>query len=435
VTPDRFVEHLDGLEEAGPHLVLVVNQFLPQGSRRDAGPEHRTELIETDDSDRLSRGNPGRYTIQTNKKIVGSPVMPDPDRPVAKGRGSQIDPPNRFGGTHHEVDFEHLEHDEEYLEGLRRRPTEYLPDRSRTIVAENDSPDVGFRYSINPYRGCSHGCAYCYARPTHEYLGLSAGLDFETRIMVKEDAPDLFRAFLARDGWAAHPIAMSGVTDCYQPAERRYRLTRGCLEVALESRQPMSIITKNALVLRDLDLLREMARGSLVHVYLSITTLDAGLARSMEPRTSTPAAKLRAVRELAGAGVPVGVLVAPVIPGLTDSEIPAILAAVKEAGASAAVYVLLRLPMAVAQVFTEWLERTHPGHSQRVLGRVREARGGKLNVSEFGTRMSGTGEIARQIAALFRLYARKHGLDGGLPGLDGSQFRPPLPRSGQLRLF
>ena len=361
--------------------------------------------------------------------------MPDPNRPLAKGRGSQIDPPNRFGGTYHEIEFEHLEHDEEYLEGLRRRVTEYLPDRSRTIVAENDSPDVGFRYSINPYRGCSHGCAYCYARPTHEYLGFNAGLDFETKVMVKEDAPELFRAFLGRDGWGAHPIALSGVTDCYQPAERHYRLTRGCLEVAAEARQPMAIVTKNALVLRDLDLLREMARGGLVQVNLSVTTLDAELARSMEPRTSTPAAKLRAARALAEAGVPVRVLVAPVIPGLTDTEIPAILAAAKEAGAGAAGYTLLRLPLAVAPVFVEWLERARPGSSERVLGRVRGARGGKLNVSDFGTRMSGTGEMAGQIAGLFRLFARKHGLDGGLPAFDASRFRPPRPKSGQLRLF
>jgi len=361
--------------------------------------------------------------------------MPDPNRPLAKGRGSQIDPPNRFGGTYHEVELESLEHDEEYLDGLRRRATEYLPDRSRTIVAENDSPDVGFRYSVNPYRGCSHGCAYCYARPTHEYLVFNAGLDFETKVMVKEDAPELFRAFLARDGWGAHPIALSGVTDCYQPAERHYRLTRGCLEVAAEARQPMAIVTKNALVLRDLDLLREMAKGRLVQVNLSVTTLDAELARSMEPRTSTPAAKLRAARALAEAGVPVRVLVAPVIPGLTDAEIPAILAAAKEAGAGAAGYTLLRLPLTVAPVFMEWLERERPGSSERVLGRVRGARGGKLNVSDFGTRMSGTGEMAGQIAALFRLFARKHGLDGGLPAFNTSRFRPPRPKSGQLRLF
>jgi DNA repair photolyase len=361
--------------------------------------------------------------------------MINPDRPLAKGRGSQIEPPNRFGGTHHEIDFEHLEHDEDYLDSLRRRPTEYLADRSRTIVTENDSPDVGFRYSINPYRGCSHGCSYCYARPTHEYLGFNAGLDFETRIMVKEDAPELFRAFLARESWRAEPIAMSGVTDCYQPAERQYRLTRRCLEVASEASQPMTIITKNALVLRDLELLRDMAGRCLVHVFVSITTLDSALARSMEPRTSTPAAKMRAVRTLSEAGIPVGVMLSPVIPGLTDTEIPAILAAAREAGATWAGFTMLRLPLAVAPVFREWLERTQPGRSERVLARLREARVGKLNVSEFGARMRGTGERAGQITALFRLLARKHGLDVGLPDLDSSRFRPPPLRSGQLRLF
>ncbi len=228
---------------------------------------------------------------------------------------------------------------------------------------------------------------------------------------------------------------MSGVTDCYQPAERHYRLTRGCLEVAAESFQPMTIITKNALILRDLDVLREMAGRSLIHAYLSITTLDAALARSMEPRTSTPAARLRAVEALSAAGIPVGVLVAPIIPGLTDPEIPAILAAAKQAGASWAGYTLLRLPLAVAPVFTEWLERTQPGKKDRVLGRVRDARGGKLNVSEFGARMSGSGARAGQISALFHLCARRHNLDGRLPALDSSQFRPPRPTTGQLRLF
>ena len=361
--------------------------------------------------------------------------MLEPNRPLAKGRGAQIEPPNRFGGTYHEIEYENLEHDPDALEALHHRKTEYFSDRSKTIVSENDSPDVGFRYSINPYRGCAHGCSYCYARPTHEYLGLNAGLDFESKIMVKEDAPALFRAFLARDSWKPETVAMSGVTDCYQPAERTYRLTRGCLEVAAEASQPMSIITKNALVARDLDLLREMAKQNVIHVYLSITTLDANLAREMEPRTSTPAAKLRAVRALADAGVPVGVMAAPVIPGLTDTEIPAILAAAKEAGARTAGYTMLRLPLAVAPIFTEWLERTRPGAADRVLGRVRQARGGKLNVSEFGSRMRGTGALADQVAALFRLCAKTHGLDQRLPPHDTSQFRPPKPTSGQLRLF
>ena len=273
-------------------------------------------------------------------------------RPEAKGRGSQIDPPNRFGGPVHVLELDDVEHDEDYLAGLANRRTEYLPDRSRTIVAENKSPDVGFRYSMNPYRGCSHGCSYCYARPTHEYLGLNAGLDFETKILVKEDAPELFRAFLSRSKWVPEPIVMSGVTDCYQPAERRYRLTRRLLEVAAEFRQPIGIITKNALALRDLDILGAMAGDGLVHVNVSITTLDAELARSMEPRTSVPAARLRAVEALAESGVPVRVLVAPIIPGLNDSEVPAILAAAREAGARSAGYTMLRLPLTVAPSFS-----------------------------------------------------------------------------------
>ena len=361
--------------------------------------------------------------------------MLDRNRPLVKGRGSQLDPPNRFGGTRYEIDFEHLEHDDDFLDGLRNRPTEYLTDAARSIVTENDSPDAGFRYSINPYRGCSHGCSYCYARPTHEYLGLNAGLDFETKIFVKEAAPELFREFLSRDSWQPEPIAVSGNTDCYQPAERRFRLTRRCLEIAAEFRQPVSLITKNALVLRDLDILRRMAGDNVVHVSVSLTTLDAELCRSMEPRTSTPAARLRAVQALAEAGVPVRVLVAPVIPGLNDDEIPAILAAAKGAGAQHAVYMLLRLPLTVAPVFLEWLERAQPGRAKKVEGRVRGMRGGMLNSAEFGTRMSGSGEIARQIETLFRVFAGRNGLDVGLPPQDCTKFCRPAPKTGQLWLF
>ncbi len=361
--------------------------------------------------------------------------MSDGPRPLVRGRGSQLDLPNRFGGTHHELDLEQVEGDEEYLASLEHRATTYFADRSRTIVAENDSPDVGFRYSINPYRGCLHGCSYCFARPTHEFLGFNAGLDFESKIMVKEDAPGLFREFLGRDRWVPEPIAMSGVTDCYQPAERHYQLTRACLEVASEVKQPMMLITKNALVVRDLDLLGSMASEGLVHVNFSITTLDPALARSMEPRTSIPAARLRAVRMLAEAGVPVRVLIAPVIPGLNDSEIPAILHASKEAGATSAAFNLLRLPLTVAPVFAEWLEREQPGRAAKVLDRVREIRGGRLNDPDFGSRMTGSGEMAARIADLFRLFRKKHGLDGCLPPLDVSKFQPPRPTSGQLRLF
>ncbi len=305
--------------------------------------------------------------------------------PEAKGRGSQLNPPNRFGGPTHVLDLEEVEDDAEYLEGLRNRPTQYLPDRCRSIVTENDSPDVGFRYSINPYRGCSHGCSYCYARQTHEYLGLNAGLDFETKIFVKEDAPGLFREFLSKESWRPEPIAISGNTDCYQPAERQFRLTRRCLEVAAEFRQPVGLITKNALIVRDLDILGEMAGDDLVHVNVSVTTLDADLARSMEPRTSTPAAKLRAIRALREVGVPVRVLVAPIIPGLNDAEIPAILAAAGEAGAQHAAFTMLRLPLTVAPVFQEWLGREQPGRAAKIEGRIRAMRGGSSTAPSSAT--------------------------------------------------
>ncbi len=355
--------------------------------------------------------------------------------PAPKGRGSHLHPPNRFTLIQYEDDFEHLEHDPETVAELKRPKTEYFTDSAHSIVSENDSPDIPFRYSVNPYRGCLHGCAYCYARPYHEYLGLNAGLDFETKIFVKEDAPVLFRDFLAREAWRPEPIILSGVTDCYQPAERQFRLTRGCLEVAVEARQPLGLITKNALILRDLDLLRDLAADNLVHVTLSITTLDAALASVLEPRTSTPAARLRAVTALTEAGVPVRVFVAPVIPGLTDSEMPAILAAAKAAGARAAGYTLLRLPLTVAPVFHEWLARERPDMRDKIEGRIRETHGGQLTGPRFGVRMGGTGEMANQIRELFRLFARKHGLDGDLPEYDCTRFRPPRSRSGQQWLF
>lgn len=348
--------------------------------------------------------------------------------------GSMIDPPNRFETIHHQADFEHLEWDQEYLDGLDKRRIEYLADASKSIVTQNSSPDIPFRYSVNPYRGCAHGCSYCYARNSHEYLGFNAGLDFETKIVVKHDAPQLFREFLAADSWTPEPITFSGVTDCYQPAEREFRLTRQCLAVALECRQPVSIITKNALVLRDLDLLQPMAHSGLVHVFLSITTLDGELARCMEPRTSIPDARLRAVRMLAQAGVPAGVMVAPVIPGLNDSEIPSVLEAAHEAGAKSAGYVLLRLPLTVEPVFREWLQRTQPLKVERVEQRIRHSRHGKLSNSTWGERMKGQGEIAEQIGQMFRLFSQRFGFSR-LPPLDASQFRPPVSRSGQLRLF
>ncbi len=349
--------------------------------------------------------------------------------------GSRIDPPNRFERIHGELDDEHLEWDTEYLKERQDRRIEYLADDSKSVISENNSPDVPFRYSLNPYRGCIHSCSYCYARPTHEYLGFNAGLDFETKIVVKHDAPELFREFLAKDAWKPEPITFSGVTDCFQPAERKFQLTRRCLEVALECRQPISIVTKNALVIRDLDVLKNLAADNLAHVFLSVTTLDPQLARDMEPRTSIPAARLRAIEMLAEAGVPVGVMVAPIIPGLNDSEVPGILEAAKKAGAMTAGFVLLRLPLTVEPVFKEWLERTQPLKAERILARIRETRGGKLNSSAWGERMVGSGEIAEQIKQMFRMFRRKHGLDGKLPPYDCSLFVPPVPKSGQMRLF
>ena len=374
-------------------------------------------------------------TMDCSTNATPGYIMTDQQPPAAKRRGAQIDPPNRFESTRVEDDFEHLQFDDALHVAQRVIKTQFIPDRSKSILNETQSPDVGFRWSINPYRGCEHGCTYCYARPTHESLGMNAGLDFETKILVKHRAPDLLREELARPSWQPEVIAMSGVTDCYQPAERRFRLTRGCLEVMLAARQPVAIVTKNDLVLRDLDLLREMAARRLIQVNVSITTLDRELARTMEPRTSAPGERLRTLRELSQAGVPTRVMVAPVIPGLTDSEMPAILKTAKEAGAGSASYIMLRLPWAVQDVFLDWLERTYPLKKNRIESLIRSVRGGRMNDSRFGTRMRGEGVLAEQIRQIFKVFAKKYGLDGEVPELDCSQFRPPQPRRGQLRLF
>lgn len=349
--------------------------------------------------------------------------------------GSNINPDSRFNQVRQDLDLEHLEWDEEYLNELDKRPIEYITDTSKSIVSENNSPDIPFRYSLNPYRGCIHGCSYCYARNTHEYLGLSAGLDFETKIFVKHDAAKLFREFLARKGWRPDFIAFSGVTDCYQPAERQFQLTRQCLQVALECKLPIGIVTKNALVVRDLDLLSELASQRLAHVYISITTLDAELARVMEPRTSIPSARLRAIQMLTQVGVPTGVMVAPIIPGLNESEIPTILAAAHEAGAKSAGIILLRLPLTVEPVFLEWLHRTQPQKAQKIESHIRATRDGKLSNSAFGERMHGSGQMADQIQNLFRVFTQKHGLDHSLPPYDFTLFEPPKSVDRQLRLF
>lgn len=348
--------------------------------------------------------------------------------------GSRLDPPNRFDKIGVDVDLEQLEWDDEYLKSRTDRPIEYFDDTSKSVVSENDSPDISFRYSVNPYRGCAHACPYCYARNSHEYLGLNAGMDFETKIYVKRDAVKLLREFLSRDGWEPAPIIFSGITDCYQPAEREFRLTRQCLEVLCECGAAGSIVTKNALVVRDLDLLREMASRRLMQVAISVTTLDPELARLMEPRASIPSARLRAVRMLADAGVPVIVMAAPMIPGLNDHEAPAIIEAAAAAGAKDVRYTLLRLPLSVAPVFLEWLQREQPLKAGRIEGLIRQMRGGKLNESAFGKRMKGEGKIAEQIAQVFQVFRRKHSFPGLQP-LDLSRFKPPAAPNGQMRLF
>lgn len=353
--------------------------------------------------------------------------MPE-ERTTIHGRGAADNPPNRFEKSWHEFDPDGGDRDE-----VPGPSTQLLRDASRTIIATNDSPDIGFDASINPYRGCEHGCIYCYARPTHEFLGYSAGLDFETKILVKEDAPDLLRRELASPRWKPKPIALSGVTDPYQPVERRLRLTRRCLEVLAEFRNPVVIITKNRLVTRDQDLLAELAKSRAAAVFLSVTTLDAELGRTLEPRASIPEFRLSAIAKLAAAGVPVGVLIAPVIPGLTDHELPAIVAAAARAGAQFAGFTPIRLPLGVGPLFEDWLARHFPDRKEKVLQRIKGLRGGRLNDPQFGSRMRGQGEFAEMIAQMFAVACRKAGLEGRSTGLSTESFRRPGAR--QLALF
>ena len=335
--------------------------------------------------------------------------------PAPRGRGTGLNPANRFEPI--EVELEEP--------GPDQVPTRYLRDSTRSIIATNDSPDIGFEASINPYRGCEHGCVYCYARPTHEYFGLSAGLDFETKIFVKEEAPELLRRELGAARWTPKVLAMSGVTDPYQPIEKKLRVTRRCLEVLAEFRNPVAIITKNRLVTRDVDLLGELAADGAASVAISITTLDGELAARMEPRASHPRDRLRALEELAAAGIPCGVMVAPVVPAITDHEMPRILEAAAAAGASHAGYVMLRLPWGIKDLFADWLEQNFPDRREKVLARLRELRGGKLYDARFGDRMRGEGVFAEQIRAMFVTSRRRAGLDRPRPELSTAAFRRP----------
>ncbi|WP_231427466.1 MULTISPECIES: PA0069 family radical SAM protein [Pedobacter] len=345
-----------------------------------------------------------------------------------KGRGAQVNPHNKFL-----KDVYVKEHDEgidDWEENDSK--TSFIFENSKTIVNKVDSPDVGMAYSLNPYQGCEHGCTYCYARNSHQYWGYSAGIEFERKIIVKQDAPSLFKKFLEKKGWDASTISLSGNTDCYQPAERKFKLTRQLLEIALEYKQPIGMITKNSLILRDRDILQEMAKLNLCMVYVSINSLNEDLRQVMEPRTTTAKQRLRIVEELSKAGIPMGVMLAPLVPGLSDHEIPKILKAVADAGAIKAGYTVVRLNGAIGQIFEDWLRKNFPDRFDKVWHMIQSCHGGNVNDSRFGDRMRGDGNIAKMIRDSFRLHARLNHLNEKEIILNHSLFKVP---NDQMTLF
>ncbi len=344
-----------------------------------------------------------------------------------RGRGAALNPANRFESLRLYVLGEHL--DEQQHKPAQQTNTQILTDTSRTILNYVDpktSPDIGFEWTLNPYRGCEHGCVYCYARPGHEFLGMSCGLDFETKIVAKHDAPAMLRRELTSPKWRPQTVVMSGVTDPYQPIEEELRITRGCLEVFAEMLHPVSLITKNKLILRDLDLLQTLAKHHASRAAISITTLRNDLASKMEPRASSPRDRIDTIRKLASAGIPVSVMVAPVIPGLNDSELPAILRAASDAGAQSTGYILLRLPHQLKAIVIEWLARHFPDRAARVVSLLRQSRDGQLYDARPHIRQSGVGPIANQIGEVFHLFARRYNLDRDLPDLNTNAFCPPM---------
>jgi len=345
------------------------------------------------------------------------------------GRASGLNPANRFETVHIEPD-EYLTGEEEKE---RKIPTQFLLDNSKSILAKNESPDLPFRYSINPYRGCEHGCIYCYARPSHEYLGFSSGLDFESRIMVKKNAAELLQKQFSSRSWQPQVVCLSGNTDCYQPVERSLNITRNLLTVFRDFRNPVSVITKNHLVTRDIDILKELAERNLTAVMVSITSLDGELSKQMEPRTSAPHRRLEAIELLSKNNIPVGVNIAPVIPGLNDEEIPIILKSAKDAGALFAGYIMLRLPYQVKDLFTDWLQHTYPLKSNKVINRIKQVRDGEMSCSMFGQRLIGTGTIAKNIEQLFKTSATRLELNTAKLELDTTQFK--RSSNNQLDIF
>jgi DNA repair photolyase len=365
----------------------------------------------------------------------GSSAMPSLAR---KGRGAVTNPAVRYESTRAEMWDDGWGTLAAEFGALPPLPTELIGEKAKSALSWNDSPDIGFDRSLNPYRGCEHGCIYCYARPAHAYVGMSPGLDFETRLMFKPDLPELLEKELSKPGYQAKPVALGANTDPYQPVERTLGITRRVLEVLERFGHPVTIVTKSAGVLRDLDILQRLAARNLVHVCLSVTTLDMKLARAMEPRAASPLKRLEAVSALAQAGVPVGVLAAPMIPGLNDAELERILEMSARAGATRAGYVLLRLPLEVCGMFEAWLAQHHPDRAARVLALVRQTRGGQLYDSRFGQRQTGTGPYAELLAQRFRVALRRFGLDGRgrmSASLDCTRFSPPQAAPRQLELL
>jgi DNA repair photolyase len=351
-----------------------------------------------------------------------------------KGRGSASNRVGRFEATRHERERDDWFQDPEDEPGRPR--TTVTEETARSIIARNDSPDIPFAQSINPYRGCEHGCIYCYARPSHGYLNLSAGLDFETKLFAKTNAVERLRAELARPAYTVQPITLGANTDPYQPIEKRYRLTRELLRVFVETRHPCTIITKSAMVERDIDLLADLARDRLAHVFVSITSLDNRLSSVMEPRASAPHRRVAAIKALTAAGIPASVLVAPVIPMVTDEELEKILGAAHEAGAVSAGYVLVRLPYEIKELFREWLALHRPERAQHVMSLIQQMRGGRDNDPNFGTRMRGTGVFAQLLKRRFEIAREKLGFAArDAQTLDTTRFRPPRTPSPQGELF
>lgn len=347
-----------------------------------------------------------------------------------KGRGAQYNPQNRFFTN------EYGQHHVEGIDEWEEEPTRTFQTtvHPKTLVNKVDSPDVGMAYSANPYQGCEHGCIYCYARNSHQYWGYSAGIDFENKILVKENAPALFKEFINKKSWQADTISLSGNTDCYQPIERKYQLTRQILQIALDHGQPIGIITKNSLVKRDMDILEEMAKKQLCAVYLSINSLTEATRQKLEPRTATARERLRTLEELSARGIPTGIMCAPIIPGLTDHEIPAVLQAASDHGARWAGYTIVRLNGEIAVLFKDWLEKTYPDRADKILHQIAACHNGQLNNSTFGNRMRGSGNIAQIIKDNFKLHARKCGLNQDTHTFSKTHFRRSTS-SDQLRLF